>query len=47
MTEERTAWLGVVRWEPDWGYQLRRGLIQISVGDFAMIERAMTGGGVP
>ena len=27
--------------EPNWGYQLRRGLIELSAGDFAVISAAM------
>ncbi|MFJ9697189.1 EVE domain-containing protein [Kitasatospora sp. NPDC101183] len=29
-----------------WGYQLRRGLIELSEGDFTLIEAAMNGGAV-
>ncbi|GAA1965143.1 hypothetical protein GCM10009738_46070 [Kitasatospora viridis] len=29
--------------EPNWGYQLRRGLIELTEGDFALIRAAMTG----
>jgi EVE domain len=28
--------------EPNWGYQLRRGLVELSDGDFALIRAAMT-----
>lgn len=31
---------------PNWGYQLRRGLIELSEGDFTLIEAAMNGGAV-
>jgi len=33
--------------EPNWGYQLRRGLIPLSDRDFAVIHQAMTGATAP
>jgi hypothetical protein len=30
---------------PNWGYQLRRGLVELSAADFALIRSAMTAGG--
>lgn len=33
--------------DPHWGYQLRRGLIEISAHDYALIHEAMTGPNKP